>query len=635
MAVKHVTIGFAAHVDAGKTTLCEQLLYKAGTIRSLGRVDNGTSALDNHIIEQQRGITIFSSESSFEYGSTVFHILDTPGHVDFSPETERVLSALDCAILVLSAVEGVQSHTVTLFRLLERLGKPVILFINKTDRLGADLDKVVYDIKRELGISPCGIDELNEAAAESSEYLLDRFLEGTLSDDELENAISSMIQKREIFPYIKGCALEGNGIDELLWLIDKYIDPDYTSKQEQPFSAYVYKITNDGVGTRNAYIKILSGTLNVRDELGTSQKVSYLREPSAGKLKNLSNAYAGMICVVGGLSEVRAGDYIGSLSGHISETLTPLLNTDISSDDLTKLYDALRIIEDEEPSLHVKRDVRSGCITVCVSGTVQLEILSDILKTRFAIDASFGEPQVQYLETIADEVIGYGHFEPLRHYAEVHLKLTPSERGSGITFSSACHTDDLHQSFQNLVKTHVFEREIRGMLTGSPLTDVHITLLRGAAHLKHTEGGDFREATYRALRQGLEKAECVLLEPYYAFTAHVPHSDVGKVITDITRFGGTTDYPETSQAFTVIRGRAPMSKVMNYGDELRISTGGKASIYFTFDGYEPCRDASDIISRIGYNKDSDPEYTSSSVFCAKGAGFLVKWYDVEDYIHLK
>lgn len=632
MSVKHITVGFAAHVDAGKTTICEQILFRAGQIRSLGQVYDGNTVLDNHAIEKKRGITVFCGESSFDYLGTRFHILDTPGHVDFAPQTERVFRALDCAVFVVSCVEGVQSHTVTLFRILERLGKPCVFFLNKTDRAGANIERTLQSIKDNLGVVPCTVGEIPDKCAESDEEILESYLSGQLSEDELTSIGSRLLMSRIIFPFVSGCARNGEGIDELLSLIQRFINVDRHNTTSLSF--YVYRVTNDGNGARNIHANILSGSVSVRDEIPLYGKISYLREAMSGKLIPIDKADAGMLCVIGGLNDLRPGDLVGQGEKFSFETV-PLLSVGVMAENLDSLHTALKILEDEEPTLCVSRDSRTGAIAIRVCGEVQLEIISELLRDRFGITIAFGEPQIRYLETIAAETVGVGHFEPLRHYAEVHLKLSPSPRGNGITFSSDCTVNDLPQSFQNLIKTHVFEREIRGLLTGSPVTDIHITLLRGAYHLKHTDGGDFREAVYRALRHGLEKAENILLEPYYAFIAHVPHSAVGKVCTDISLFGGECEYPEPQDSFTAIKGRAPMAKILNYGDDLRNATSGMGYIFFTFYGYKECGNSKEIIEKIGYDKDRDPDYTSSSVFCAKGAGFTVKWYDVESYMHLK
>lgn len=581
------TIGILAHVDAGKTTFSEQLLFHTKSIKSLGRVDHQDAYLDNHELEKARGITIFSEQGMFQYGGDTYTLIDTPGHVDFSPEMERAIRAMDYAILIISAVEGIQGHTETVWQLLREYHVPTFIFINKTDREGADVSALMQALQKELSPNIVLINNLADAAefvAERNEILLEKFMEEALTDEEILHTLQHHIKQEEAFVAMQGAALKSIGVMDFFNILHQLTTTIY--EQDAPFQADVVKIRHDGE-QRLTFLKAKSGTLHVRDELSFHE-------------------------VNEKITEIRL--YNGTL--HIKEVLH-----------------LFRLLEAEEPSLRVMWNEYFQSIHIHIMGVIQLEILPDILLSRFGLDVQFEEPEILYMETINSSVIGYGHFEPLKHYAEVHLKIEPATRGAGILFKNACHADDLTVGHQRLIEQHLFERAHHGLLTGSDLTDVHLTLLTGAAHNKHTDGGDFREATFRALRQGLEQAENILLEPYYKFKMKAASEFIGRMMTDVQQAHGSFEAPELSEQHAILIGRVPVATFMHYSTTFAAYTNGKGSLTLTFDGYDRCHNADEVIERIRYDKDADPEYTSSSIFCSKGKGFSVPWYEAKDMMH--
>ncbi|MDY6226140.1 MAG: translation factor GTPase family protein [Clostridium sp.] len=641
------TIGILAHVDAGKTTFSEQLLYHTNSIRNRGRVDHKNSFLDSHNIEKERGITIFSDQAIFEIGDSKYYLIDTPGHIDFSSEMERALSILDYAILVISAVEGIQGHTYTIWSLLKKYNVPTFFFINKLDRTGANLEKVLEEIREDLTSDICYINKLNnleeeliEFISERDDNLLERYLNGDYNEMEWIYNLKKLIKERKIYPCLSGSALQDDGIEEFINIFNQLSFSEY--KENDNFSGRVYKIKHDNNGTRLTFIKILKGSLKVRDELSygkgneISEKISGIRIYNGSKFSTVDKAIAGDLVAVTGLSMFKAGDGIGEIKDNIIFNMTPTLKSKIIFDDSYNIKDVLRyfkILESEDPALNVIWNEAVQEIQISIMGKIQLEVLKEVLDERFNLKIDFGTCEIMYKETIDNMSYGYGHFEPLKHYAEVHLKLEPNNRGEGITFENKCHADDLTTGHQNLIKTHIFERNHHGLLTGSPITDIKFTLLTGRAHNKHTEGGDFREATYRAIRQGLEKCENVLLEPYYKFKIDVDLEYMGRVISDIQRLNGTFNPPETKLSKVTIIGRGPVATFMDYSAEILTFTKGKGSINLIFDGYDICHNQEEVIDKLEYDKNADIEYSSSSIFCSKGQGFVVPWMKVEEYLH--
>ncbi|MCI6691065.1 MAG: TetM/TetW/TetO/TetS family tetracycline resistance ribosomal protection protein [Clostridium sp.] len=641
------TIGILAHVDAGKTTFSEQLLYHTNSIRNRGRVDHKNSFLDSHNIEKERGITIFSDQAIFEIGDSKYYLIDTPGHIDFSSEMERALSILDYAILVISAVEGIQGHTYTIWSLLKKYNVPTFFFINKLDRTGANLEKVLEEIREDLTSDICYINKLNnleeeliEFISERDDNLLERYLNGDYNEMEWIYNLKKLIKERKIYPCLSGSALQDDGIEEFINIFNQLSFSEY--KENDNFSGRVYKIKHDNNGTRLTFIKILKGSLKVRDELfygkgnEISEKISSIRIYNGSKFSTVDKAIAGDLVAVTGLSMFKAGDGIGEIKDNIIFNMTPTLKSKVIFDDSYNIKDVLRyfkILESEDPALNVIWNEAVQEIQISIMGKIQLEVLKEVLDERFNLKIDFGPCEIMYKETIDNMSYGYGHFEPLKHYAEVHLKLEPNNRGEGITFENKCHADDLTTGHQNLIKTHIFERNHHGLLTGSPITDIKFTLLTGRAHNKHTEGGDFREATYRAIRQGLEKCENVLLEPYYKFKIDVDLEYMGRVISDIQRLNGTFNSPETKLSKVTIIGRGPVATFMDYSAEILTFTKGKGSINLIFDGYDICHNQEEVIDKLEYDKNADIEYSSSSIFCSKGQGFVVPWMKVEEYLH--
>ncbi|MDU5105325.1 translation factor GTPase family protein [Clostridium sp.] len=641
------TIGILAHVDAGKTTFSEQLLYHTNSIRNRGRVDHKNSFLDSHNIEKERGITIFSDEAIFEIGDSKYYLIDTPGHIDFSSEMERALSILDYAILIVSGVEGIQGHTETIWTLLKKYNVPTFFFINKMDRIGANLEKIIEEIKENLTSDICYIENLNELneeiiefVSERDEILLERYFNGDYNEEDWIIRLKSLIKESKVFPCLSGSALQDQGIENFLSIFNDLTISNYN--EEGVFSGRIYKIKHEDNGTRLTFIKALNGSLKVRDEVSYGrdseiiEKISSIRVYNGSKFTTVDKVVAGDVFAVTGLSMANAGEGIGSLKDDIIFNMVPTLMSKVIFDKSYNVKDILRffrILESEDPALNVIWNEALQEIQVSIMGKIQLEVLKEVLDERFNIKIDFGPCEIMYKETIKDEAYGYGHFEPLKHYAEVHLKLEPNSRGKGITFENKCHADDLTTGHQNLIKTHIFERSHHGLLTGSPITDIKFTLITGRAHNKHTEGGDFREATFRAIRQGLEKSENVLLEPYYKFKIDVDLNYMGRVISDIQRLHGSFNPPETKLNKVTITGRGPVSTFMEYSEEILTFTKGKGSINLIFDEYDICHNKEEVIERLSYDKNADIEYSSSSIFCSKGQGFVVPWKEVEEYIH--
>ena len=638
--MKRLVIGILAHVDAGKTTLSEALLYQTGALKKLGRVDHRDAFLDTFALERERGITIFSKQAELMLQDTAVTLLDTPGHVDFSAEMERTLQVLDCAILVVSGTDGVQAHTATLWRLLARHHIPTFLFINKMDIQSADRAAVLAELKSRLdeGCIDFGApDSMVEEIAVCDESVLERFLEcGQVEARE----ISALVAARKVFPCYFGSALKLDGVEELLSGLDRYMQPPQYGAD---FGARVFKIARDGQGNRLSYLKITGGSLSVRTQLtgqadgGWQEKVNQIRIYSGEKYQTVERAESGMVCAVTGLTHTRPGMGLGCEAGAMPPVLEPVLNYRV---DLPEGCDAhamlqnLRLLEEEDPQLRVVWNERLGEIHLQLMGEVQLEILTRLIAERFGVEVAFDEGSIVYKETIAAPVIGIGHFEPLRHYAEVHLLLEPGERGSGIRLDTACSTDMLDLNWQRLVLTHLAEKIHLGVLTGAPVTDIKITLLAGRAHIKHTEGGDFREATYRAVRNGLMQAESVLLEPYYAFRLELPDDCVGRAMNDIQRMDGTFDPPEQQDGGTVLTGTAPVAAMRNYWTEVAAYSKGRGRLSCVANGYAPCHNAVQVIDAIGYEAERDTENPADSVFCSHGAGHVVRWDEVHEYAHV-
>ncbi len=645
------TIGIFAHVDAGKTTFAEQLLYHTKSIKHRGRVDHQDAFLDNHEIERQRGITVFADQATFTYQDSTYFLIDNPGHVDFSPEMERSVKVMDYAIVILSAVEGVEGHSLTIWQLLRKHQVPTFIFINKTDRLGANIENVIREIHADLSADVCEIkassvagemkEDLIEFVAERNEFLLERYLESGYQKEIWVKTLKELIKENKVFPCMSGSALQDVGIVDFLDTFHQLTVTQYS--KEQSFSGRVYKIRHDDKGTRITFIKAMSGILNVRDLITIGQhehksveKITQIRVYNGSVFKTVDQVQAGELFAVLGLSNAVTGDGVGTLHEKAMYEMVPTLkskvvfNSSIHSKEVLRYFQQLDV---EDPSLQVMWEERLQEIHIHVMGSIQLEILKSIIKDRFHIEVSFDEPQILYKETIGSMTYGYGHFEPLKHYAEVHLKIEPAARNSGITFINLCHANDLSIGYQNLVKSHIFEKSHHGLLTGSPLTDLKITLLTGRADNMHTSGGDFREATLRALRQGLEKTSNLLLEPYYNFTIKVTMDLMGKVLSDIQVAQGSFEPPQTDGKKAIITGKVPVATFMSYAAELASFTQGKGVLNLVFGGYERCHNTEVAIERISYNKDADPDYSSSSIFCSKGKGYTVTWEKAEASMH--
>lgn len=633
------TLGILAHVDAGKTTLSEQLLFHTGAIRKCGRVDRQDAFLDYNPLERQRGITIFAEQATFSYGASQWFLVDTPGHMDFSAEMERVLSVLDYAIVVVSAVEGVQGHTETIWQLLRSYHIPTFFFINKVDRAGADATRALGELRRHCSPELYDLtDGFPEAAVEAvvsmDEILLERYLEGNLSESDMWSAARKAIREECFFPVYCGSALNNLGIERLLDGLEQLTETAYDPMAN--LSARVFKIRHDKQGNRVAYLKVLSGTLQVRENIN-GEKVNELRGCHGEKRRSLQEAKAGELVAVTGLQTVQAGSLLGMDGIAVKPQSVPTLAVRVLFDEDIHPHTMLgywRILEDEDPQLAVTWEEETGQIRLSIMGAIQLEVLASLMEERFGMSVRFGAPEILYRETIRKPVIGCGHFEPLRHYAEVHLRMEPNP-GQGIVFESACSQDVLGSNFQHLIETHVLEKQHRGVLTCSPLTDVKFTLLTGRAHEKHTEGGDFREAAYRAVRQGLEQTESILLEPYDRFQIMVDAGRVGRVLSDLQVRHAVFDPPEIEGDQAVILGRGPVATLMEYPRVLIECTAGRGRINFRYDGYDPCHNAEEVIRQIGYDKVRDTVNVSESVFCSHGVGVVVPWQEAAAQMHCK
>ena len=636
--MKKIVVGILAHVDSGKTTLSEAMLYHSGAISKLGRVDSKNSFFDTFSLERSRGITIFSKQALLKYKETDITLIDTPGHVDFSAETERTLQVLDYAILVISATDGVQSHTQTLWKLLAKYKVPCFIFVNKTDLDGADRDVVLYQLKTKLSDGCVDFtlpdDELNENIALCDDVLLEKYEEDSLGKQDVILAIKN----RKVFPCMFGSALKLDGVDAFMDLINDYTEqPQYGSD----FGAKVYKISEDK-GQRLTMMKITGGTLKVKEILKSekninSEKVNQIRLYSGEKFTAVDEATAGTVCAVTGITFTNSGDGLGVEDNSSIPMLTPVLTYTVNVPDGTDTHTVLsdmRILEAEDPQLKVEWNERYSEIHVKLMGDIQLEVLQTLFADRFGINISFGKGSIIYKETIEEAVEGVGHFEPLRHYAEVHLLLKPGKRGSGLVFKTDCKEDVLDKNWQRLILTHLYEKTHIGVLTGSPITDMEIILKSGKAHPKHTEGGDFRQATYRAVRQGLRSAKSILLEPYYDFVLEIPNENVGRAMSDIQLMHGTFNPPELDGEMSVLTGSAPVSAMCDYAGTVRQYTRGVGKLSCTLKGYEPCHNAEEVIAEFDYNPDSDTDNTCDSVFCSKGAGYNVKWDEVKSHMHL-
>ncbi len=639
--MKKLTVGILAHVDCGKTTLSEALLYKCGTIRTYGRVDHKNTLLDSFELERKRGITIFSKQASIKTKCFDITLLDTPGHVDFSAETERTLQVLDVAIILVSAASGVQSHTETLWNLLRKHNIPTFIFINKMDLSNADKETLLLGIHKRLSSSAFDINSLSDfdSIAMCSEELMNEYLEtGTICESSIKEAIYDC----KLFPCVFGSALKLEGIDELTSALDTYAKP---KAENEYFGARVFKITHDENGARLAHLKITGGTLKVKTQITYSdadgkeitEKIEQIRVYNGDKYTTVETADFGTVCTVTGLTSIMSGSSLGDEVEGLSPVLTPVLNYKLILPNHIDTFTALsklRILECEDPMMKVTFNEILGEIHVLLMGEIQLEILTYQIKERFGFDVMFGEGGIVYKETIENTVEGIGHYEPLRHYSEVHLLLEPGERDSGLMFASDCDTDDLEKNWQRLILTHLEEKTHVGVLCGFPLTNIKITLVSGKAHKKHTEGGDFREATYRAVRQGLMKAKSTLLEPWYNFEITVPQENIGRVMTDVQKMNGTMSPPENDGEYCILKGTAPVSKMRSYSGEISNFSHGKGKISLIFKGYEKCHNEAEIVSEIGYNPESDVYNSPDSIFCSGGSAVFVRWSDVENHMHL-
>lgn len=636
MKQNRLVVGILAHVDAGKTTLAESILYIGGKIRKLGRVDHGDTFLDHYELERSRGITIFSKQAEVQLNEKQVTLLDTPGHVDFSAEMERTLQVLDYAILVISGTDGVQGHVQTLWKLLKRYEVPVFLFINKMDRPETDRVKILEELRKRLDDKCIDFflgtetDECQESIAMCDEELLEKYLDGQVLS---QKDIQDCIKKRVLFPCFFGSALKMQGIEDFLTGLDRYTKcPDYS----EVFGAKVYKISRDKQGNRLTHLKITGGTLKAKTLIKQDEKVDQIRIYSGVGFATVNEAEAGSICAVTGLRSTKSGDGLGIEHNSFAPVLEPVLTYQIllpEGSDIHSMFVKLKQLEEEEPELHIVWNEKLNEIHAQVMGEVQIEILKSLIAERFQTDVEFGTGNIVYKETIAETVEGAGHYEPLRHYAEVRLLLEPTERGSGLTFDTDVSEDVLDRNWQRLILTHLAEKVHKGVLTGSELTDVKITLVNGRAHLKHTEGGDFRQSTYRAVRQGLKKAKSILLEPIYEYELEIPSDMVGRAMADIQRMYGTFSSPETDGETTVLKGTAPVIHMQDYHKEVIAYTKGCGRLFCMLKGYEPCHNSEEVIAAIGYDTESDLENPTGSVFCSHGAGFVVPWDEVESYMH--
>ena len=637
--MENIVMGILAHVDAGKTTLSEGMLYLSGTVRKLGRVDHKDAFLDTYSLERDRGITIFSKQAVFSLGNRRINLLDTPGHVDFSAEMERTLQVLDYAVLVISGADGVQGHTETLWKLLKLYEIPTFIFINKMDQPGTDRESLLTELKERLdeGCIVFGkgknVESLEEIAM-TDEVVLDYFMEHETVRNE---DICRLIRERKIFPCYFGSALKLDGVQELLAGFEEYMKP-FDGKKE--FGARVFKISRDDKGERLTFLKVTGGKLVVKMPINKEEKINQIRIYSGAKYEAVNEVEAGGVCAVTGLSSSYIGQGLGVEKGTAAPFLEPVLTYQMilpEGADTTKVLRELKQLEEEEPLLNIVWNPALEEIHVQLMGEVETEILKTMIAERFHLEVEFGTGKIVYKETIKSPVVGVGHYEPLRHYAEVHLKMEPLEAGSGLVFDTDCSEDVLDRNWQRLILTHLQEREHPGVLTGAPITDMKITIVAGRAHLKHTEGGDFRQATYRAVRQGLKSAESLLLEPWYSFVLEVPSEQVGRAMSDIGQMNGSFEGPEAEDKQGMVRltGTAPASEMRDYQREVWAYTKGRGRITLTLKGYEPCHNAEEVIEEIGYDSERDVDNPTGSVFCAHGAGFLVKWDEVPEYMHIK
>lgn len=661
--MKRIVTGILAHVDAGKTTLSEALLYATGNVRKLGRVDHGDAFLDTNTMERQRGITIFTEPAIITTPNLTLTLLDTPGHVDFSAEMERTLAVLDYAILVISGADGIQGHTETLWRLLKRYNVPTFIFINKMDAPAADKTKLLNQLKKRFSDGcidftgahddDAALADVMEDIAMQSETAMESYLEsGTIPDE----TIREMIADRALFPCFFGSALKMDGIDEFVAGFERYVrEPEYDSE----FGAHIYKVSHDAQGNRLTWLKVtggefkaktmLSGTARVGTDLGESkidddgmwhEKADQVRVYSGAKFTTVDSVVAGTVCAVTGLTRTFPGAGLGKESDGVNPVLQPVLTYTLlpGECDIHACLVALRELEDEDPLLHVVWQSHLEEVHLQLMGAVQLEVIQQMIHDRFGLDVLFGPGGILYKETIAHPVEGVGHFEPLRHYAETHVLLEPLPAGSGMRFASVCSEDVLDRNWQRLILQHCQEREHLGVLIGSPITDMKITLLVGRAHLKHTEGGDFRQATYRAIRQGLmeakERGDCRVLEPWYGFRLEVPQDMVGHAMADIQRMSGSFDTPSGDGEYMVLEGEVPVAQMRDYAMDVNAYTHGRGHLSCVFAGYRPCHNADEVIEQSAYDPESDLENTPDSVFCAHGAGYPVKWYKVPEFMHL-
>ncbi|WP_042273869.1 GTP-binding protein [[Clostridium] dakarense] len=660
------TIGVLAHVDAGKTTFCEQVLYHTNSIRSRGRVDSKNTFLDNHNIERQRGITIFSEQGVFKYNNSNYFIIDTPGHIDFSPDMERSISIMDYAVVIISAVEKIQSHTKTVFRLLKKYKVPIIFFVNKIDREGANVDEVIKDIKDSLTADVIDInenfilnknnadlnEELIEFIAERDDSLFEKYLNDRYNLDLWIDNLKDMIKNTKIYPLLKGSALNDIGILEFIEKLDFLTYTSY--KDNDKFIGKVYKVKHDENKNRVTYIKAFQGKLQVKNEVSykykeeiTNEKINAIRIYNSNKFEAVSEVSAGEIFAALGITNINTGNYLVESNTEINYLnnlynnqnkleITPTLKSKVIFDNSLNIKDVLNafnLLDLEEPVLNVLWDEQLKEIHIHVMGKIQLEILKEIVRDRFNIEVEFGPCEILYKETIKEKIVGYGHFEPIGHYAEVHLLIEPGPRNSKLSFESKAHVDDISIGHQNLIKTHIFEKEHRGILAGYNLTDLKITLLTGRAHNKHTSGGDFRQATLRALRQGLESSENIILEPYYKFKIEVDLNYIGRVLSDISKMNGQFEPPIMIDNIAIIEGRGPVATFMDYSLELLAFSKGSGSINLIFDGYDICHNSEEVIEKRDYDKNADSEYTSNSIFCSKGQAYIVEGSNAKNSMH--
>lgn len=651
-------IGILAHVDSGKTTLCEQILYHTKVIRKIGRVDHKNSFFDNNNLERKRGITIFSKEGKFEYKNSNYYLIDTPGHIDLCSEMERSLKMLDYAILVISGVDKVQSHSETIFNLLKENNIPTFIFVNKMDRDLLNKEEIINNIKENISENVFDVTDglkngisktLKEYIVEQDEILLEKYFNDELDYKDYIEELKKLVKELKVFPIIFGSALYDINIDLLLEILDELTYTTYCDNDD--FIGQVYKQKYDDNSHLETIIKINSGSIKIKDEISYRNKnnevftckINEIKSYNNGKLTRKEYAKAGEIVSINGIDNISVGEYIVT-KGHLNKNIikssdnksTPTLTTKVLFDNninIKDIYDIFKMLNKEDPSLNLSYNEDLKEISISIMGQIQLEIIKEIVKERYNKEVDFGPCEVIYKETIEDKTIGVGHFEPLKHYAEVVLKIEPNDRNCGIVFESMAHVDDLNKGYQNLIKSHIFERKHKGILGGYEITDIKITLITGKAHNKHTEGGDFRQATYRAIRQGLENIDNILLEPYYNFKIQVENEYMGRVISDIQKMSGTFRLEQGKGNMSIIKGRGPVNEFINYPVEFISFTKGKGKINYCFDGYDRCHNENEILSIRNYNKDSDKEYTSNSIFCSKGESFTVKGKDIKKYMH--